>query len=52
MCFYGDGEELTLAHRAEQRSLFARGALRAAAFLMDKPAGRYDMQDLIREMLR
>ena len=52
VCFYGDGEELILTHRAEKRSLFARGALRAAAFLMDKPAGKYDMQDLIEEMLR
>ena len=52
VCFYGDGEELILTHRAEKRSLFARGALRAAAFLMDKSAGKYDMQDLIEEMLR
>ncbi len=49
--FYGEGEHLVLTHRAENRSLFAQGALKAAAFLQGKPAGMYDMQDLVREML-
>ena len=46
--FYGSGEEIILTHRAENRSLFAQGALRAARFLKDKPAGLYSMRDVIR----
>ncbi len=49
--FYGNGEELLLTHRAENRALFAQGALRAAAFLAGKPAGRYGMEDVVGEML-
>lgn len=49
--FYGDGEQLIITHRAENRSLFAQGALRGAGFLVGKPAGMYDMQDVVREML-
>ena len=40
-------ETLTLKHKAESRSLFADGALKAAAFLSGKPAGLYTMQDLV-----
>ena len=40
-------ETLTLTHRAENRALFAEGALRAASWLMGKPAGLYAMRDLI-----
>lgn len=40
-------ETLTLTHRAENRALFAEGALRAAAWLVQKPAGLYTMADLI-----
>ena len=50
--FYGPGEELILTHRAENRSLFAQGALRAARFLRDKPAGLYGMEDLVDDILR
>ncbi|MEG0900650.1 MAG: 4-hydroxy-tetrahydrodipicolinate reductase [Clostridia bacterium] len=49
--FYGNGEQLVLTHRAENRSLFAQGALRAARFLQDKPAGLYAMRDVVRAML-
>lgn len=49
--FYGNGEELILTHRAENRALFAQGALRAARYLMDRPAGLYSMRDVVREML-
>ncbi|MEX0655527.1 MAG: 4-hydroxy-tetrahydrodipicolinate reductase [Phycisphaeraceae bacterium] len=41
------GEEITLAHKASTRDVFARGALRAAAWLADKPAGRYHMKDVL-----
>lgn len=44
----GHGERLELTHRATNRDLFARGALRAARFLHGKPAGRYTMADLLR----
>ena len=43
----GPGERLELTHRATNRDLFARGALRAARFLHGKPAGRYTMADLL-----
>ena len=40
-------ETITLKHEAENRSLFANGALAAAAFLEGKSAGLYSMQDII-----
>jgi 4-hydroxy-tetrahydrodipicolinate reductase len=43
----GPGERLELTHRATNRDLFARGALRAARFLHGKSAGRYTMADLL-----
>jgi len=49
--FYGAGEEIILTHRAENRSLFAQGALKAALFLKDKPAGLYSMRDVVQDML-
>lgn len=49
--FYGNGEQLLLTHRAENRALFAQGALRAARFIAHKPAGLYDMQALVDELL-
>lgn len=49
--FYGLGEELILTHRAENRTLFARGAVRAAAFLKDKAPGLYTMSDVVAEIL-
>ena len=49
--FYGSGEQVILTHRAENRTLFAQGALKAARYLLDKPAGLYSMRDVVREML-
>jgi 4-hydroxy-tetrahydrodipicolinate reductase len=43
----GLGERIELTHRATNRDLFARGALRAARFLVGKPAGRYSMADVL-----
>ena len=40
-------ETITLKHEAENRSLFANGALAAAKFLEGKPAGLYSMQNII-----
>jgi len=45
----GLGERIELTHRATSRDLFARGALRAARFLVGKPAARYGMVDVLRE---
>lgn len=48
--FLGPDERLILSHRAENRMIFARGALAAARFLAGKPAGHYSMQDVIGEL--
>ena len=40
-------ETVTIKHEAENRSLFANGALAAAAFLAGKPAGLYSMGDIV-----
>ena len=45
--FSGPGERLELTHRAASREIFARGALRAARWIIGKPAGRYSMQDVL-----
>jgi 4-hydroxy-tetrahydrodipicolinate reductase len=45
--FAGEGERLELRHLAESRDIFARGALRAAAWLAGKPPGRYAMEDVL-----
>jgi 4-hydroxy-tetrahydrodipicolinate reductase len=45
--FLGSDERLILSHRAENRMIFARGALAAARFLVGKPAGLYSMRDVI-----
>ncbi len=49
--FGGKGEVMELAHRCYNRESFALGALKAAMFISDKPAGMYSMEDLIREVL-
>ena len=43
----GNGERIELGHRAENREIFARGALRAAVWLHGKSAGRYTMNDVL-----
>lgn len=45
--FAGDGERIELAHKAENRGIFARGALQAAHWLAGKPPGRYAMADVL-----
>ncbi|MFL6720481.1 MAG: 4-hydroxy-tetrahydrodipicolinate reductase [Sphingomonas sp.] len=45
--FLGPEERLILSHRAENRMIFARGALAAARFLVGRPAGLYSMRDVI-----
>ena len=45
--FATEGERLELGHRAESRDIFARGAVKAAVWLKDRPAGRYTMADVL-----
>jgi len=45
--FAGTGEQITLGHRATDRAVFARGALRAALWLARQAPGRYSMRDFI-----
>lgn len=45
--FFGENETFELTHTVTSRSIFAKGALKAAKFLVDKKAGLYDMKDLI-----
>jgi 4-hydroxy-tetrahydrodipicolinate reductase len=45
--FAGLGERIELTHRASSRDTFAKGALRAADWLMGKPAGWYQMRDVL-----
>ena len=48
--FCGADEIVTLSHSAASRDVFARGALRAAAYVVGKPAGMYDMSMLVGEI--
>jgi len=45
--FAGNGERLELAHRAEDRGIFATGAVRAALWLAQQPSGRYTMDQVL-----
>ena len=45
--FAGEGERIELGHRGEDRSIFARGAVKAALWLADRPAGRYSMAEVL-----
>ena len=45
--FGGIGERLEIIHRAHSRDNFARGAIRAALWVVNQPNGLYDMQDVL-----
>ncbi|MGD0915371.1 MAG: 4-hydroxy-tetrahydrodipicolinate reductase [Thermodesulfobacteriota bacterium] len=45
--FGGIGERLEVTHRAHSRDNFARGAVRAALWVVNQPNGLYDMQDVL-----
>jgi 4-hydroxy-tetrahydrodipicolinate reductase len=45
--FFGEGERVELTHRATSRDPFARGAMRAAAWLQGRPPGLYDMRHVL-----
>jgi 4-hydroxy-tetrahydrodipicolinate reductase len=45
--YAGTGERIEITHRATSRTNFADGAMRAARWLGGRPAGLYDMQDVL-----
>jgi 4-hydroxy-tetrahydrodipicolinate reductase len=45
--FFGEGERLEVSHRATSREQFARGAIRAVEWIVGKPAGLYEMADVL-----
>jgi len=45
--FLADNERLTLSHMAENRGIFARGAVRAAHWLLGRAPGRYTMPEVL-----
>lgn len=50
--FAGTDEVITLGHTAYSRAIFGKGAIQAARFLAGKPAGCYQMADVIAETVR
>ncbi len=49
--FAGHDEVVTITHQSQSKELFATGAVNAALFLKDKPAGMYDMSMMLSEKL-
>lgn len=45
--FIGEMETIKITHEAYDRSIYARGALQAAKFLIDKPSGMYNIKDVL-----
>ncbi|MBJ7526738.1 MAG: 4-hydroxy-tetrahydrodipicolinate reductase [Sphingomonadaceae bacterium] len=45
--FASDNERIELIHRAENRTIFASGAVKAAEWLVQQKAGRYNMQEVL-----
>ena len=45
--FASEGERLEITHKAGSRDAFAKGAVRAAKFIANKPAGAYTMSDVL-----
>lgn len=45
--FIGDGERIELTHKANDRKIFAQGAVRAAHWAVDKAPGIYNMEDVL-----
>ena len=48
--FLGEDEEIVLSHRATSKKVFASGAIRAAKFVAGMPAGKYDMNDVLKNL--
>ncbi len=49
--FCGNSERIEIKHQAHSRDLFALGALKAAKWVMGKPAGLYSMQDVLKQRI-
>ena len=49
--FYGPGESLLLIHSAQDRSIFARGALKAADYIVRQQPGEYNMESLAASLI-
>ena len=47
MILAGEQERIVLSHSAEDRMIFAHGAVRGAAWLIGRPAGRYSMAQVL-----
>ena len=45
--FAGEDEVITISHSAASKRVFAVGAIRAAKWLVGKPAGKYEMKDML-----
>ncbi|MEC9464734.1 MAG: 4-hydroxy-tetrahydrodipicolinate reductase [Myxococcota bacterium] len=45
--FFGEHERIELTHRSTSPTIFARGAVQAAEFLLNQPPGRYGMRDVL-----
>ena len=45
--FAGEGERIEIGHRGEDRSIFARGAVKAAMWLAGRAPGRYAMAEVL-----
>ena len=50
VCFFGTSERVKISHSAENRSVFAAGALKAAAFLVGQKPGLYSMDDVVGQL--
>ena len=49
--FAGEDEIITLSHSARSKRVFAAGAIAAAKWIVGKPSGMYDMNDLLKDIL-
>ena len=49
--FAGPDEVVTFSHTAYSKAVFGKGAIQAAKFLAGKPAGMYDMSNVIEAVL-
>ena len=45
--FFGNDESLEISHTVNSRSVFAKGAIKAAGFIVNQKNGLYDMNDLV-----
>ena len=48
--FAGEDEIITLSHSARSKKVFAAGAIKAAKWIVGKPAGKYDMTDVLENL--